>query len=90
MFHQVWKQKKNAVNVVLNQLIDYKEEGMEELKSCPFCGGEEISTIESYDVPKFSKKSLPDFVYVGCPSCGIGYQEETEEEAIEAWNRRIK
>ena len=59
-----------------------------ELKPCPFCGTEDINVVESYAIPKYSKKSLPDFVYVGCCGCGIGYQEETEQEAISAWNKR--
>lgn len=60
-----------------------------ELKSCPFCGGEEIDISRVYINP-ISPDSLPDEVYVGCISCGIGYTEELELDAIKAWNRRFK
>lgn len=50
------------------------------LKPCPFCGGEAI---------------IDSFVGVGwiviCNKCdaSIGYKE-TEQEAIDAWNRRVE
>lgn len=59
----------------------------EELKKCPFCGGEDI-TISRVYIDPLSPDSLPDEVYVGCISCGIGYTEDSEDEAIKAWNRR--
>lgn len=52
----------------------------DELKPCPFCGGEAI--IDGCD----------DTLWiVVCKECNasIGYKE-TKEEAIEAWNRRIE
>ena len=53
---------------------------MTELKPCPFCGGE-ASMYIAYD----------DGYYVCCDECGCGLPVyNTEEEAIEAWNRRTK
>ena len=50
------------------------------LKPCPFCGGE-ASMYIAYD----------DGYYVCCDECGCGLPVyNTEEEAIEAWNRRTK
>ena len=60
---------------------------MENLKPCPFCGGEDIGISRTYIDP-ISPDSPPDEVYVGCSSCGIGYIEESEKEAIELWNNR--
>jgi Lar family restriction alleviation protein len=57
-----------------------------ELKPCPFCG----NIIEGYlsnDMPdKFSDMNL-----FKCTSCGarITFIRSTDQEAIEAWNRRI-
>ncbi len=47
-----------------------------ELKPCPFCGGEaEWATKGKH--------------WIMCSSCGVETQYcETAEEAIEAWNRR--
>lgn len=54
---------------------------MAEIKNCPFCG-EKASVWTTY--------------YMGrtwgviCEGCGVrNMNYETEEEAIEAWNRRI-
>lgn len=51
------------------------------LKSCPFCGGEvllEVNTLSQY--------------FISCNRCNLiacfSDKEETEEETIEAWNRR--
>ena len=53
---------------------------MEELRKCPFCGGE---AEMFFDVPYAS--------YVECLKCGsrtkICY---TKAEAIAAWNRRVE
>ena len=49
---------------------------MEELKPCPFCGGE----AEDFGV---------DVFWVTCKNCHIGTESfDTLQEAIEAWNRR--
>ena len=60
---------------------------MENMKPCPFCGGEDIGISRIYIDP-ILPDSPPDEVYVGCNSCGIGYTEESEKEVIELWNTR--
>ena len=51
----------------------------QELKPCPFCGGE----AETY--PYYFNEW-----YIGCSecSCDLGVFD-TKEEAIEAWNKRV-
>lgn len=50
---------------------------MEQLKPCPFCGGEAYF----YEFERC----------IGCLNCGVEtVSYHTEEEAIEAWNRRIE
>ena len=52
-----------------------------ELKPCPFCGGEDFQMVSVYGGE----------YYVDCLTCtACGPSGETEEEAIEAWNRRAK
>ena len=56
---------------------------MDELKQCPFCGGEAI----------LRKNRYCEGYYVTCLSHNCSMiiatcQRETKEEAIEAWNRR--
>lgn len=49
----------------------------EELKPCPFCGGNNLS-VEGIT-----------FYWVECIDCNASISgHETEEQAIEAWNRR--
>jgi Lar family restriction alleviation protein len=50
----------------------------EELKPCPFCGGSNVSTYEV--------KGSYSTLCVGCG--GEGPEEDSEAEAIAAWNRR--
>ena len=57
-----------------------------ELKSCPFCGGE-AELVQQQVV------GYPDDFYVECGTDGCvlslgGLCFSTEEEAMEAWNRR--
>lgn len=58
----------------------------EELKPCPFCGGEARIIAKPYE-PK---------VFVGCDddTClgfsGLGWLYDSEKEATEAWNRRAE
>ena len=58
----------------------------EELKPCPFCGGEARIIAKPYE-PK---------VCVGCDddTClgfsGLGWLYDSEKEATEAWNRRAE
>ena len=56
---------------------------MEELKKCPFCGGEAEIMYISTTVGVMSPK-------IFCPECRNGTQwKDTEAEAIAAWNRRV-
>lgn len=53
-----------------------------ELKPCPFCEGENLAILGP----------IPAFGYwVSCNNCRIlGPSYDTQEEVIEAWNRRYK
>ena len=55
---------------------------MDEVKPCPFCGGEALLINM-----KYSKK-----IFVKCKDhcCEQDLIYKTEEEAIEAWNRRAE
>ena len=62
---------------------------MEQLKSCPFCGGEGIIGSE---VSWFNPAGKDEY-YVACFNeyCDVQPRTiymDTEKEAIEAWNRR--
>ena len=67
---------------------------MNQLKLCPFCG-EQARVIASHH-PRLYRPSRNGNYYVVCDSCDalLGFDEDyggqfdTEEEAIEAWNRR--
>lgn len=53
-----------------------------ELKDCPFCGGEAYLTHVEYN---------DDIWYnPNCSTCNCGWKEnyETKKEAIKAWNKR--
>lgn len=65
---------------------------MQVLKPCPFCGGEaELArTIDNHALP-FVRCKFGAFENPKCPACRIWmWDYKTEEEAIEAWNRRCK
>ena len=54
------------------------------LKPCPFCGGE----AEKCNLTKFD---INDRCWVECKECGVSAKiYDSEQEAIEAWNRRVK
>ena len=66
---------------------------MDELKPCPFCGGEaKMRTSISSSIPKRS------IVFCYCEKCGASGKliEDSKcdgtfiKEAIEAWNRRVE
>ncbi len=64
-----------------------------EFQRCPFCGSDEIYTFH-YQA-KRSKALFGEYDWrnafgIGCNGCGIEgtYAWDTEEEAIEAWNKR--
>lgn len=55
----------------------------EQLKLCPFCGGEAILKISQ----GFNKEVISAFVY--CEECGVATRSyQLEKTAIGAWNRR--
>lgn len=55
--------------------LEYKEK----LMPCPFCGGVAL------------QRKVDDMYYVHCIECGTKTVNSfTEEEAIAAWNRRVK
>lgn len=57
---------------------------MPELKSCPFCGGNNVEVRCQTFVGIYRK----DYA-VFCYDCHFGLAwKDTEREAIEAWNRR--
>ena len=57
---------------------------MEKLKPCPFCGGKAEMLISEYEGSR--KEYL-----VACAECDGMVERwiETEEEAVEKWNRRV-
>ena len=53
---------------------------MAELKPCPFCKSEDVYLVSETEI---------EYNWVYCKNCeAAGPMKETEEEAIEAWNRR--
>lgn len=52
----------------------------EKLKPCPFCGGE-AELIKIYNT---------QWHYVQCVKCKVKTEHKTEQEAINAWNTRVK
>lgn len=61
---------------------------MNELKPCPFCGGE--AKIYEYKDVEFLVHNA-DCNTVQCKTCGCGTSyEPTAERAIETWNVRIE
>lgn len=65
---------------------------MKKLTPCPFCGNEKLFILDEGDnsgayenIPNYAV--CCDFYRGGCGATS-GYRR-TEEEAIEAWNRRV-
>ena len=51
------------------------------LKSCPFCGNIDITITNHHNM----------MVFVQCEDCGATFPHfDTEEQAVDAWNRRDK
>ena len=59
----------------------------DELKPCPFCGGE-VEICLSSDMPQ----RFQDMNLIKCKSCCVraSFIGLTDTEAIEAWNRRVE
>jgi Lar family restriction alleviation protein len=56
------------------------------LKPCPFCGGSNV-TVHVFEEGRGG--GYDPWVAVMCDDCDIqGETHKTEEEAVEAWNRR--
>lgn len=79
---------KKDMNIFIARIAVRKLNGvsnMEELKKCPFCGGEAMLKI-NYG---FDEKVISSFVY--CEECGIATRSYAlERTAIEVWNRRVE
>lgn len=65
---------------------------MQELKPCPFCGGEAVVDHWELSSPDEGwEDEREDIYYIVCSECGSEtYEYRSKEEAIEAWNRRKK
>ena len=61
------------------------------LKPCPFCGGK-AKREESYNITGSGKLVPKYYIKCGNKDCGLDVAtcyRETEEEAVEIWNRRV-
>jgi len=56
------------------------------LLPCPFCGSEEIKHCERFITGDGVREY--DGYAVWCGPCGVERNENTKEEAFEAWNKR--
>lgn len=64
----------------------------EKLKPCPFCGGEAKIKYDSFQNRRGKIKSV---VLISCKELNCTIRPKTQwhirkDEAIEAWNRRVK
>lgn len=59
---------------------------MDELKPCPFCGGD----AELLSINNNGQGLSPLFWYVVCTNmCARTFRHISDHDAIEAWNRRV-
>ena len=75
------------------------DEHLDKMKKCPFCGGTGVLRDNGFEYVNYdpvTEDYLGLFVYEAdmfwckCKECeSIGRPEDTPEEAIEAWNRRV-
>ena len=64
---------------------------MTDLKPCPFCGGKaQIDKIPKWDWESREYDYQIRCQESGCIATSLNYFYDTEEAAIEAWNRRAK
>lgn len=73
----------NSVSVTYMGKVRMKMEKLKPLKPCPFCGGKAEMLVSEYD------DSRKEYL-VACAECDgmVERWRETEEEAVEQWNRR--
>lgn len=62
---------------------------MEELKPCPFCGGEDVRI---FSMPKRENCEEQICYTIICNDCnsGSGMYIDSKNAAVKAWNRRAK
>jgi Lar family restriction alleviation protein len=66
-----------------------------ELKPCPFCGGNAVLVKNEH--PRLLRPIKNRLCHIECYNCNVmmgydtdyGGQFDTDEEAIETWNKRI-
>ena len=63
---------------------------MNELKVCPFCGGE--ARVKAFRTFIEGVHGMGEKYYVSCTQCGVeeSHFHYDPESAIEAWNRRTE
>ncbi len=88
-----------AVKALSNYTMEGESKMFEKLKPCPFCGNAKapkcisVAEMEGYDSDWCVDWKLNNFLVVcdfndtGC-GASTGYHYESEEAAVEAWNRR--
>lgn len=60
----------------------------DELRPCPFCGGEAVR-LQFLDNPPASEAKGTR--YIGCKNCCVtSFSDMTAKEAVEAWNKRAE
>jgi len=56
-----------------------------DIKDCPFCGSSDVSPDSSFKV-----EGPGGHKWIVCESCGgSGHLATTDEEATDAWNKRV-